>query len=170
MKSLRSVNVFCMPGRDDVHYICRALAPVRILQRPAAAQRRLSGDAGEFRPVSPAPAPMYAPPPIPPPPHGFVPVFAPPPPLFVPIYPGERLAWPPPNILVPGAPPPAGGMFYGTHQPPPPRPAARHEGRHEGRRARLRRIASGEPVAPAPADASAPQAPLDAARNARGVM
>ena len=195
MKSLRSVNVFCMPGRDDVHYICRALAPVRILQRPAAApapaalsgdagefqpsapapapaaaQRRLSGDAGEFRPASPAPAPMYAPPPIPPPPHGFVPVFAPPPPLFVPIYPGERLAWPPPNILVPGAPPPAGGMFYGTHQPPPPRRAARHEGRHEGRRARLRRVASGEPVAPAPAGALAPQAPLDAARNARGVM
>jgi hypothetical protein len=179
MESLRGVNVFSMPGRDGVHYICRALAPVRILQRPAAAPapvalsgdagefqpssaapapaaapRRLSGDAGEFRPASPAPsAPAYAQPPIPPPPQGFVPVFAPPPPLFVPGVPVMQgmVLMPPlhgaPGFipLVPGAPPAPGGMYYGTHQPPPPVAAA---------------------PAPAPADAIAPQAALDAARNA----
>ena len=110
--------------------IRRAPAPVRILQRPAAApapaaQRRLSGDAGEFRPASPAQsAPVYAQPPIPPPPVGFVPVFVPPPPVFVP---GMRrlMRNGPPMFYAPPAPaqgPPIlmqpGGMYYvPPHQP-----------------------------------------------------
>ena len=108
IESLRSVVLAPVQGSHANRKIRRV---PRILQRPAAApapaaaQRRLSGDAGEFRPASPAQPPMYAQPPIPPPPHGFVPVFAPPPPLFVPVFPGERLAWPPP----PGAPPPLPG-------------------------------------------------------------
>ena len=140
IRSLRGLEAPAHGSKGN-RKIRRAPAPVRILQRPAAApapaaaQRRLSGDAGEFRPASPAPAPMYAQPPIPPPPHGFVPVFAPPPPLFVPVFPGERLAWPPP----PGAPPPlpgapilmpiggmppanwrrGGGMHYAPNQPEP---------------------------------------------------
>ena len=164
IRSLRGLEAPAHGSKGN-RKIRRAPAPVRILQRPAAAPapaaapRRLSGDAGEFRP---APAPMYAQPPIPPPPQGFVPVFAPPPPLFVPgvpvmlppgfVPPG---APPPPimigshspliNPLMPVAPPAPGGMYYGTHQPPPPVAAA---------------------SAPAPADAIAPQAALDAARNA----
>ena len=112
--------------------IRRAPAPVRILQRPAAApapaaQRRLSGDAGEFRPASPV-APAYPRPPIPPPPVGFVPVFAPPPPVFVHGTPMFYAPPPPaqgaPFLMPIGGMPPAnwrrgGGMHYVPNQPEP---------------------------------------------------
>ena len=129
IESLRSVVVSPLQGPQTNRKLRRV---PRILQRPAAAPapaalsgdagefqpsapaaapRRLSGDAGEFRPASPAPsAPVYAQPPIPPPPHGFVPVFAPPPPLFVPGMPVMQ-----PVLVPPGAPPPP--ITIGSNSP-----------------------------------------------------
>ena len=122
IRSLRGLEAPAHGSKGN-RKIRRAPAPVRILQRPAAApapaaaQRRLSGDAGEFRPASPAP--MYPQPPIPPPPVGFVPVFAPPPPAFM--HGTPMFYAPPPPLGAPflmPIPPTNGGMHYVPNQPP----------------------------------------------------
>ena len=115
IRSLRGLEAPAHGSKGN-RKIRRAPAPVRILQRPAAApapaaaQRRLSGDAGEFRPASPAPvAPAYPRPLIPPPPAGFVPVFAPP-------Y-GTPMFYAPPPPLGPPILMQPGGMYYVPNQP-----------------------------------------------------